>query len=449
MTLKVIRSYCQILLGGDNVSKKYYLVGIKGAGMSALANVLFDMGHAVTGSDIKEMLFTQVELEAKGIVLHEFGVNQIESDMDVIVGNAFKDDHIDVVTAKTVGARVVRYHAFLGELATNFTSIAVAGTHGKTTTTGLLSHVLRLVEPTSYLIGDGTGKGVEGSKYFAFEACEYRRHFLSYYPDYLIITNIEHDHPDYFKDIDDVVEAFQSFANRCQNKVIMWGDCPNTQKLSLDNCLKYGYTDHNDVVARNIIKDSEGTTFDVLVNGVYYYTFKTPFFGDHMVLNSLAVITVCYLEGMNPKVVAMDLALFMGVKRRFSERQLDEGQTIIDDYAHHPTEIEVTLKAARQKYPTRSLVAIFQPHTFSRTTIFAKEFAEALKLADHVYLTEIFGSARETKSDIDISLILDDNKDFKLLTFEALETLKQYQNGVLVFMGAGDIEKYEHAYINL
>jgi len=431
------------------VQKKYFLVGIKGAGMSALANVLFDMGHAVTGSDIPEMLFTQVELEAKGIVLHDFGTNKIDPDMDVIVGNAFKDDHIDVVLAKTVGARLVRYHAFLGELATKFTSIAVAGTHGKTTTTGLLSHVLRLAEPTSYLIGDGTGKGVEGSKYFAFEACEYRRHFLSYHPDYLIITNIEHDHPDYFKDIDDVLEAFQSFANRCQKQVIIWGDCPNGQKIVLENGLKYGFADHNDVVARNIIKDSEGTTFDVLVNGVYYYTFKTPFFGDHMVLNSMAVITVCYLEGMNPKTVAMDLALFCGVKRRFTEKELADGQMLIDDYAHHPTEIEVTLKAARQKYPNRPLVAVFQPHTFSRTTTFAVEFAEALKLADHVYLTEIFGSAREVKSEIDISLILDDNADFELLTFEAVKTLKKYQNGVLVFMGAGDIEKYEHAYINL
>ena len=441
--------FWDFLRGGDCVDKKYFLVGIKGAGMSALANILFDMGHFVTGSDITEILFTQIELEAKGIVLHDFGTDKIEADMDVIVGNAFKDDHVDVVTAKTVGARVIRYHAFLGELATKFTSIAVAGTHGKTTTTGLLSHVLRLSEPTSYLIGDGTGKGVEGSKYFAFEACEYRRHFLSYHPDYLIITNIEHDHPDYFTGIDDVLDAFQSFVNRCQKRVIIWGDCPNAQKLTLEHGFKYGYSDHNDIVARNIIKDSEGTTFDVIAGGQYYYTFKTPFFGDHMVLNSLAVIAVGYLEGMNPRTVATDLALFTGVKRRFSERGLADGQILIDDYAHHPTEIEVTLKAARQKYPTRPLVAIFQPHTFSRTTIFAKEFADALKLADHVYLTDIFGSAREAASDIDIGVILDANADFELLTFTAVENLKKHQDGVLVFMGAGDIEKYEHAYISL
>lgn len=428
--------------------KKYYLVGIKGAGMSALANVLYDMGHSVSGSDIKEMLFTQVELEAKGITLHEFGAGKIDPNMDVIIGNAFNDDHVDVIHAKTVGARVIRYHDFLGELASGFISIGVAGTHGKTTTTGLLSHVLRLGSPTTYLIGDGTGKGVVGSKYFAFEACEYRRHFLAYAPDYLIITNIEHDHPDYFKDIDDVVSAFQSVANQCKKKVIMWGDCENVQQLKIAHGLKYGFLAHNDVIARNVIKDSEGTTFDVVIEGHYYYTFKTPFFGDHMVLNSLSVISVCYLEGMNPKTVAKDLSLFMGVKRRFSERVLGN-QVMIDDYAHHPTEIEVTLKAARQKYPTRRVVAIFQPHTFSRTTIFAKEFAEALKLADHVYLTEIFGSARESAGSIDIRVMLDANQDFELVTLDDVGKLKQYENGVLVFMGAGDIEKYEHAYMNV
>ena len=416
--------------------------------MSALANVLSDLGHWVTGSDIKDMLFTQVELEAKGIVLHEFGAKLIDSDMEVIVGNAFSDDHIDVIFAKMVGARVIRYHDFLGELTNGFISIAVTGTHGKTTTTGLLSHVLRLSEATTYLIGDGTGKGITGSKYFAFEACEYRRHFLAYHPDYLIITNIEHDHPDYFKDIDDVVSAFQSVANQCKKKVVMWGDCANVQKLYLDNGLKYGFSDHNDVIARNVIKDSEGTMFDVVIDGHYYYTFKTPFFGDHMVLNSLSVIAICYLEGMNPKTVAKDLSLFMGVKRRFSERELGD-QTMIDDYAHHPTEIEVTLKAVRQKYAMREVIAIFQPHTFSRTATFESEFVSALKLADHVYLTEIFGSAREDASDIGINIMLEANKDFELITLDDIGKLKKYENGILVFMGAGDIEKYEHAYINL
>lgn len=428
--------------------KKYYLIGIKGAGMSALANILHDMGQSVTGSDIKDMLFTQVELEAKGIDLYEFGSNNIEPDMYVIIGNAFSDNHVDVAYAKSVGAITTRYHDFLGELANDFTSIAISGTHGKTTTTGMLAHVLRLSTPTSYLIGDGTGKGSFNSTYFAFEACEYRRHFLAYYPDYLIITNVEHDHPDYFKDTSDVISAFNEIANQTKKKVIMWGDDKNVQKLTLTHGLKYGFEDHNDVIAKNVIKDAEGTCFDVCVNGEFYHTFKTPFFGDHMVLNSLAVIAVTYLENFNPKVVEQDLALFSGVKRRFSERVIGS-QILIDDYAHHPTEIEVTLKAARQKYPNRPIVAIFQPHTYSRTTTFAAEFAAALKLADNVYLTEIFGSARESVSDININYILKDHPDFSLITMSSLAELSAFKDGVLVFMGAGDIEKYEHTYMNL
>jgi len=428
--------------------KNYYLIGIKGAGMSALAHVLHDMGNHVSGSDVKDMIFTQIELEAKGIVLHPFGSSNIESDMYVIIGNAFAEDHLDVVYAKKIGARVIRYHEFLGELASDYISVAVSGTHGKTTTTGMLSHVLRLSQPTSYLIGDGTGKGIEGSKYFTFEACEYKRHFLAYHPDYLIITNIEHDHPDYFKDAEDVIDAFNAMALQTKKKVVMFGDDQNVLKLKVTNGLTYGFMDHNDVVACNVIKDATGTTFDVVINKEFYHTFKTPFFGDHMILNSLSVITVCFLEGIDAKTTAKDLSLFSGVKRRFSERIL-ESQVIVDDYAHHPTEIRVTLQAARQKYPNRPIVAIFQPHTYSRTTTFLDEFETTLSLADHVYLTEIFGSARESESDVDINILLDRNEAFHLITMDGVEALKKYENGILIFMGAGDIEKYEQAYLNL
>ena len=364
---------------------KFHLIGIKGAGMSALAHILYDMGAQVQGSDLSEQMFTQVGLEAKGMTLFPFGKSKIEPDMRVIIGNAFKDDHEEVVMAQRVGAKSVRYHEFLGSLLEGFTSIAVSGTHGKTTTTGLLSHVLRLNFPTSYLIGDGTGKGEKDSKYFAFEACEYHRHFLAYHPDYTIITNIEHDHPDYFKDLSDVLSAFDQFVAQTKKQVIACGDDPAVRKLQkAPQIMTYGFSGQNRVAAKNILKDASGTTFDVLVDGKFYHTFKTPFFGDHMVLNSLAVIAVCYLEGLQPDVVEKDLALFDGVKRRFAEKNFGD-QIIIDDYAHHPTEISVTLKAVRQKYPDRELVAIFQPHTFTRTKTFIDEFSESLNLADHVY----------------------------------------------------------------
>ena len=431
------------------MSEKYHLIGIKGSGMSALAHILHDMGHNVQGSDIEEKVFTQIGLEAKGMTLYTFGNSTIEPDMKVIIGNAFKDDHIEVTQSKQVGAKTIRYHDFLGNLLGNFTSVAVSGTHGKTTTTGLLSHVLRLNYPTSYLIGDGTGKGEKESDYFIFEACEYQRHFLAYHPDYAIITNIEHDHPDYYKDIDDVLDAFNHFVSQCKKRVIACGDDPEVRKLEdQSKIMTYGFKATNDVIAKNILKNSEGTTFDVIMNGEFYHTFKTPFFGDHMVLNSLAVITICYLEGLPAKVIEKDLSLFGGVKRRFAEKK-HQGQIIIDDYAHHPTEIAVTLKAVRQKYPDREIIAIFQPHTFTRTAAFIDEFSESLNLADHVYLTEIFGSAREVGGTVNIQTLIDKCRNGALITEDTIDQLKQYENAVLVFMGAGDIKKYEDAYKRL
>lgn len=428
---------------------KFHLIGIKGSGMSALAHILYDMGHYVQGSDLPERMFTQIGLEAKGITLYPFGSSGISPDMKVIIGNAFKDSHEEVVLARRMGAKTIRYHEFLGTLVEGFLSIAISGTHGKTTTTGLLSHVLRLNFPTTFLIGDGTGKGTADSRYFAFEACEYKRHFLAYSPDYAIITNIEHDHPDYFKDLEDVLDAFNSFVAQTKKKVIAWGDDEAVSQLKdREKIMTYGFKDSNYVVAKNILKTSAGTTFDVFVGGSFYHTFKTPFFGDHMVLNSLAVISVCYLEGIDPLIVEKDLGLFSGVKRRFAEKKFGD-QIIIDDYAHHPTEITVTLKAVRQKYPDRELIAVFQPHTFTRTKTFLTEFAQSLNLADYVFLTEIFGSARETGGEVHIQSLIDKCVNGALITQETISLLQNYKNGVVVFMGAGDIKKYEDAYYRL
>ena len=182
----------------------YHFVGIKGSGMSALAGILDDMHFQVQGSDIEKRFFTQKGLEEKGIAILPFDKGNIKEDMTVIAGNAFPDTHEEIEAAKELNIPVIRYPQFLGQFMEKYTSIAVTGAHGKTSTTGLLSHVIQGAKPTSYLIGDGTGRGVEDSEYFVFEACEYKRHFLSYYPDYTIMTNIDFDHPDYFGSIDDV-----------------------------------------------------------------------------------------------------------------------------------------------------------------------------------------------------------------------------------------------------
>lgn len=209
---------------------KYHFVGIKGAGMSSLAQIIHDLGYDVQGSDIEQYVFTEIALNNKGIKILPFSADNITEGLTVIVGNAFKDTHEEVERARELNLKVVRYHDFLGEVLNKYTSVAVTGAHGKTSTTGLLSHVMNGDKKTSFLIGDGTGMGLPQSEYFAFEACEYRRHFLSYSPDYAIITNIDFDHPDYFADVEDVVNAFQGMANNVKKAIIAWGDDPHVKK---------------------------------------------------------------------------------------------------------------------------------------------------------------------------------------------------------------------------
>jgi UDP-N-acetylmuramate--alanine ligase len=424
----------------------YHFVGIKGSGMSALAQILHDMGFEVQGSDVDKRFFTQIALEQAGIKILPFQRENVQPGMNVIVGNAFPDTHEEVEEAVKLGLPVIRYHRFLGDFMKQFTSIAVTGAHGKTSTTGLLSHVMKGAKPTAYLIGDGTGKGVTGAEYFAFEACEYRRHFLSYFPDYALMTNIDFDHPDYFANVEDVFSAFQEMAWQVKKGIFACGDDEHLQKIQAKvPVVFYGFGDENDFQARNVEKTTEGTTFEVYVRNTYYNTFSIPTFGDHNILNALAVITLSHYEELDAEIVKERLMTFEGVKRRFTEKTIGT-QVIIDDYAHHPTEIKATVEAARQKYPDREIVAVFQPHTFSRTQAFLQEFADSLNLADSTYLCDIFGSARENHGKLSITDLADKVPGSKIISEETVFSLKKHDNSVILFMGAGDIQKYQSAY---
>lgn len=424
----------------------YHFVGIKGSGMSALAQVLHDMKFEVQGSDVEKRFFTQKPLEQSGIKILPFQKENIQPGMTIIAGNAFPDTHEEIQEAMKLGLPIVRYHRFLGDFMQNFTSVAVTGAHGKTSTTGLLAHVMKGAKPTSFLIGDGTGKGEESAEYFVFEACEYRRHFLSYFPDYAIMTNIDFDHPDYFANIEDVFSAFQEMALQVKKGIFACGDDGQLQKIQAKvPVLFYGFGEENDYQAKNIEKTTEGTTFDVFIRNNFFTTFSIPTFGDHNVLNSLAVIAVCHYEEIDVEVVKQQLLTFHGVKRRFSEKKIGT-QILIDDYAHHPTEIKATLNAARQKYPDQQIVAVFQPHTFSRTQAFLDNFAGSLSMADKVYLCEIFGSARENHGKLTIKDLQDKIEDAEILKEDNTSRLQKHDNSIIIFMGAGDIQKFQEAY---
>ncbi len=424
----------------------FHFTGIKGSGMSSLAQILFDAGNQVQGSDIDKHFFTEEPLHKRGIKIMPFDADNIQEGMTVIAGNAYRDDHEELIRANEIGVEVIRYHSFLGNLMGQYTSVGITGSHGKTSTTGLMSHVLSGYAPTSYLIGDGTGHGESQAEYFAFEACEYRRHFLAYHPDYMIMTNIDFDHPDYFGGIDDVISAFQSMALQVNKAIIACGDDEHLQKIQANvPVVFYGFGAENDFEARNVVKTTSGSTFDVFVRNEFYQTFEIPFFGDHAVLNSLAVISLCNYEGIPADIIQQQLHSFGGVKRRFTESRKGE-RILIDDYAHHPTEIRATIQSTRQKYPDREIIAIFQPHTFTRTKTFLSEFAESLKLADAVYLCDIFGSARENVGDLTIQDLCELIDDCHILHTDEIEILLHHENAVYLFMGAGDVQKFQAAF---
>ena len=430
-----------------NRDTTYHLVGIKGSGMSALALILHEEGYKVQGSDVAKYFFTQQSLDINNIPMFEFNADNITEDLTIIAGNAFPDSHEEIVRANELGLEVIRYHDFIGNKIVNHTSVAVTGSHGKTTTTGLLSHVVSNIEDTSYLIGDGTGHGVAEAEYFVLEACEYRRHFLAYKADYAIITNVDFDHPDYYKSIEDVAEAFDTFALQTSKRVIACGDDKLLRSLKSNVPITYyGLEDGNDVQAKNVVKNTKGSYFNAYIDGEFYHEFFIPSYGDHNIQNALSVIAFGYHEDLDKVKVAENLASFKGVKRRFSEKVISD-TVIIDDYAHHPAEITATIDAARQKYPDREVVAVFQPHTFSRTVALLSEFAESLDLADTVYVCEIFTSAREEAGEVTIEDLHAKIKNAEeILNIDDVSPLLAHKGDVVVFMGAGDIQKYEQAF---
>lgn len=424
---------------------QYHFIGIKGCGMSAMAQILHDLGNDVQGEDTESILFTQSLLEKRKIPAYPFGNAPLSCDMKVIASNAFGDEHPSLVNCKKMGLSVVRYHHFLGELIEDYTSIAVAGSHGKTTTTGMMAHVFGEIEPTCHLIGDGTGKGHPDARLFIFESCEYRRHFLAYQPDIAVITNIDFDHPDYFVDLDDVCDAFEQMASRTRKQLVVCGDDPQIQAMRRTcspRVLYYGFGKHNDLRASEPNIKGNKLHFDVYFMDVRVNQFSIPIYGKHNILNALAVIGVALTLGLDLNIIRNKLAVFPGVKRRLSEREC-QSNILIDDYAHHPSEIRATLEAVRSKYPQKKVVGVFQPHTFSRLAKFLDDFAHSLNHADDIFLCPIFSSAREGRGNISIEDLQERIPNARLVSDNIAADLSLYKNSVFVFMGAGDIQKYQ------
>ena len=426
---------------------KYHFIGIKGSGMSSLAQIAYDMGHIVQGSDEETYFFTQEKLEQRNIPMFYYNEENIKEGYEVILGNAFDDTHIECRRAKELGLKIYTYAQFLGKLLEETPSIAVTGAHGKTTTTTMTSNIFKHNRVTSYLIGDGTGHGEKNSDFMIAEACEYYRHFLAYHPDYAIVTNIDFDHPDYFNDEYDMFDAFQSFVNQVKNTVDICGDDRLASKLKPAHAktITYGFNDGNDYQIKNVQTSTEYSKFDIYKNNTLLGTFTMAIFGLHDISNATSAIALADINGISVEKIQESLDLYHPAERRFSEYKFGSN-VVVDDYAHHPSEIKATIDSARRKYAGKQIVAIFQPHTYTRTAKFLNEFAESLLTADKVFLCPIFASVREKEKIVGIedlqkvtpcSEIIHGEEDFDKLNFE---------NTVFLFMGAGNINKLCHKF---
>lgn len=433
---------------------KYYCIGIKGSGMATLAEILFDLGHEVSGyDDYKEHKFTQEGLDKRGIKIYYDSTHDIPKDTIVTYSKAFSADHPEIKRVKSLGLKIIAYNELLGKLSSEFKTIGVSGTHGKTTTSTMISHVLGETKGCNYFIGDGSGFADRKNELFTLESCEFNRHFLAYHPYYAIVTNIELEHTECYKDIDEIIKTFEEFANKA-HYVIACGDDKNVRKMNLKNDITYyGFDDYNDVVCKNVILDENGSKFDVYIKGELYGHFDIPLFGNHMILNALACITVCNMEGVDAEKIHTLLHTFKNAKRRFKEKTFGSVVTI-DDYAHHPTEIKVTIESARQKYPNKEIVAVFLPNTYSRTKALMSDFISALKTADKAYVMDIH-SDRERKEDypgVSSDEIIKNVPNAEKISLDTVDKLLKHKNAAICFMSCTNIyellDKYEALLLN-
>lgn len=421
---------------------KYYLVGIKGSGMSALACILKNLEHEVSGSDSTNYYFTQQKLEENKISMLAYDTNNITSDIDVvIVGNAISEDNVEVIKAKELNLVMKSYKEVVADLATNFTSVAIAGTNGKTTTTALNAAMLGDSEKI-VLIGDGTGYADAKPDMFLFEACEYQNTFHVYKPTIGLINNIVMDHPDFFTSDEMLIDSFQTFANGCE-KIITNLDCEMSKNITHENKYTFSIIDNSaDYYFDNITQTSSGFTANLYINGEMIKEVSFPFYATHMYSNTLATIAIGDLLGMEMDVILSNILTFKGAKRRFEIEVIDAEKeiVIIDDYAHHPTAIDVTIDAIRQKYPDYTLNLCFQPHTYSRVESFLGDFAISLAKADNVYLHDIFGSVREKTSEVNLQVMVDEIKKYKEVVYTDLSFIDTTKNKqIYAVLGAGDI----------
>ena len=439
-----------------------HFIGIGGISMSGLAEILLKEGFTVSGYDTKESPLTK-KLETEGArIAYGQKAENITTDIGCVVYTAaISRGNPELIEAVAQKIPMLTRAELLGQLMKNYdTPIAVSGTHGKTTTTSMISHILLEADLDPTISVGGILKAIGGnirvgnSGTFITEACEYTNSFLNFFPKISVILNIEEDHLDFFKDLEDIRHSFRQFTALLPEggTLIINGEISNYQEIYEGlpcTAVTYGTKRDFDYSASNITYDQNGNvSFDLFRHGEYADRIVLSVTGDHNVSNSLSAIAVADLLDIPMDVTKKGLLSFTGTDRRFEYKGEWNGVTIVDDYAHHPTEIEATLKAA-QHSPHNAVWCVFQPHTYTRTKAFFREFSEALSHTDHLVLADIY-AARETDT-LGISSKDLAEETAKLGTdthyfpsFEQIESFLKENcrpGDLLITMGAGDVVK--------
>lgn len=437
-----------------------HFIGIGGISMSGLAEILLKEKFTVSGSDNKRSDLTdRLSADGASVIIGQSAAN-ITEDIDLVVYTAaIHPDNPEWKAAQDAGIPMLSRAEFLGQLMDNYSnSIAVSGTHGKTTTTSMIACILLAAEadPTISVGGELAAIGgnirVGGSDLFLTEACEYTNSFLQFHPDYTIVLNIEEDHMDFFQDLQEIRTSFHKFAqNTAPDGLLILNGAIEKPEEIIENCpqrvVTFGLTGTEDYTAEEITFDPFGhPSFTLIRKGrpVSSISLKVP--GLHNVSNALAAAAYTLEAGFSTEALRVGLESFTGTHRRFEYKGSLGGITIIDDYAHHPTEISVTLAAAAQ-YPHKRIICVFQPHTYTRTKAFWNEFAEALLAADLIILADVY-AARETDTlGVSCAKLAQEiqARGTACRYFPAFDTIETYlietceEGDVVITMGAGDI----------
>lgn len=437
--------------------RKGYLIGVGGVSMAPLAEVLSGMGLVIAGSDMQESEKV-AELRKRGILVNigHRGENILPEYEFVVRTAAVHDENPEIMAARALGIPVFERTQAWGALMKDYkNALCIAGTHGKTTTTSMCTHILMAAEKDPTVMIGGTlpllkaGHRIGGGDTIVMESCEYYDSFLSFYPTIAVLLDVEADHLDYFKDLEDVKRSFRQFAELVPEDgvVVANYDDPNTMDSirSIErNVITFGLSPEADVHAENIVNHGAQTEFDVVYKGEVFTKLNIRVPGKHNIMNALAATASAIVLGISPTAVTYGLAAFRGANRRFEFKGKYNGADVYDDYAHHPGELKALIDAV-QPLGYKRVVIVFQPHTYTRTNAFFDDFVEQLKRPDLTYLAEIY-AAREKNtlniSSADLAKEIPNSMFFP--SFEELEKALRWTaapGDLILTVGAGDVYK--------